>query len=92
MLIKMEDTDSKHKGKGVGSEIILKILAGDELTADEETQVAEMQAKHVEREAQMAIMQAIKAKLDAGEELSDEEQATLDAAKANKGEGKRGGK
>lgn len=91
MIAKIAEKADSGKTKQ-GSEIIAKILAGDELTADEETQLSEMQAKHAEREAQRAILKPIRDKVDAGETLTDEEQAVLDDHKANKPEGKKGGK
>jgi len=88
MLVKIEEGSHKRDN----ADIIAKVLAGDELTDAEQTEFVEMQEKHAEREAKRAIMQPIKEKLKAGEELTDEEQAILDEAKANKPEGKIGGK
>ena len=69
-------------------DLIAKILAGDELSAEDEAFIAEKQEKQAEREAQKAIMQAIKEKLGAGEELTSEEQSLLGEMKENKPEGK----
>ena len=93
MIAKMEEnTDSKRTKPG--SDIIAKILAGDALTDAEQTEFSEMQAKRAERAAQKALIQPIMEKKKAGEELTADEQATLDELKSErkgkKGHGKRG--
>lgn len=88
VLAKLESRSWEGKEIREWSELIIKVLAGDELTADDEAALAEKQEKHAEREASRAIIEPIKAKLDAGEELSDEEQTVLDEMKENKAEGK----
>ncbi|MDA9129270.1 hypothetical protein N9J72_02215 [Candidatus Gracilibacteria bacterium] len=87
MIAKMAEHADGERTKP-GAEIAAKILVGDELTADEETELAEMQEKQAEREAQKALLEPIKAKLEAGETLTEAEQATLDEAKANGSKGK----
>jgi len=89
LLAKLESRVSEWKPVREWAELTVKILAGDELTAEDEAALAEKKAKHEEREARKAIIEPIKAKLDAGEELTDEEQALLDEAKSNK-KGKKG--
>jgi hypothetical protein len=90
LLAKMEDTDFNNRGRGNGEwrEIIAKILAGDELSADDVAFIAEKEAKHAEREAQRAIIAPIIEKKKTGEELTSEEQAVLDEMKENRPEGK----
>jgi hypothetical protein len=97
LLTKLETRVSEGKETREGTAVIVKILAGDVLTADEQIILDEMQAQKAEREAQKALLEPIKAKLDAGETLTDDEQALLDAAKAErkengKGKGKKGSK
>lgn len=92
LLAKIESKSTDGKKLREGTALMIKVLAGSELTAEDEAALAEKQAKSAEREAQKAILEPIKAKLDAGEELSEEEQAVLDEMKANKSEGKRSGK
>jgi len=71
-----------------GADIIAKIVNGETLTADEQTQFAEMQAQKAERAAQRELLQPIFEKKKAGEELTADEQALLDEAKANRGDKK----
>jgi len=90
ILAKIEERSGKHSKSG--AEIIAKILAWDELTSDEEIELAQMQEKQAKREAQRAIIEPIKAKLQAGETLSDEEQVTLYEMKKSRGDKKGHGK
>lgn len=89
-LAKIEERSGKKSKPG--ADIIAKVLAGDELTADEQAELIQMQADRVEREAQRAIIEPIKEKQKAGEQLTEEEQSILDAAKAERKQKKRWGK
>lgn len=88
--------------KQAHEELIDALLAGETLTADQETLRAEMIEKRLEMEEKKEEIKSLLEKVEAGETLSDEEQTTLDTFKAehsgkkgnekmNKGEGKKGG-
>jgi hypothetical protein len=80
LISKFESEDNEHAERRDGGDIIAKLLAGDELTSEETASLAEMQALHTEREAQMEILKPILEKVKAGEELTTDEQALLDAS------------
>ncbi len=93
MLEKISSTDDERKSSRPGKEIIEKLLQGTELTDEESVELAEMQAKKLDREEARAAIAQVMEKKKSGEELTEVEQAQLDEFKANhKGKkGKRGG-
>ena len=93
MLEKINSTDDERKSSRPGKEIIEKLLQGTELTDEESVELAEMQAKKLERQQARETIAPIMEKKKVGEELTEAEQAQLDELKANhKGKkGKRGG-
>ena len=84
LLMKAESRAADGKKARENSELIIKVLAGDELTTEDQTTLADMQAKREVREAQRELIQTIKAKLDAGEQITDAEQQLLDEAKSER--------
>lgn len=86
MLSEMEERIVDAKELKPGAEIIMKVLAGDELTDDELSELSSMQEKQAEREAKREILAPIKEKLQAGEDLTDEEQAIWDEHKQQRWE------
>lgn len=93
MLEKINSTDDERKSSRPWKEIIEKLLQGTELTDEESVELAEMQAKKLERQQARETIAPIMEKKKVGEELTEAEQAQLDELKANhKGKkGKRGG-
>jgi hypothetical protein len=81
ILTHFEDENNYHSMRRDGGDIIAKLVAGDELTQEDQTELADMQAKHVEREAVRALVEPIIEKVKAGEALTDEEKAILEANK-----------
>ena len=97
MLEKMENKNDERKSKREGKEVIQKLLKGETLTADEQTEFAEMQVKKLERQTAKEAIAPIMEKKKSGEELTEAEQAQLDefkvkhkGKKGKKGHGKRG--
>lgn len=82
LLAKFESEDTDGKDRRGGGDIIAKLLAGDELTDEEQTQLEQMQAKKAEREAAREALAPILEKVQNGETLTDDEQALLDENKA----------
>ncbi len=85
ILAKFENNDMNHPMSKKRWDIIAKLVAWDELTPDEKTQLETMQSQNAQREAQRERFEAIKMKLGAGEILTSEEQATLDSLPKKEG-------
>jgi len=81
ILAHFEDENNTHSMRRDGGDIIAKLLAGDELTEEEQTELADMQAKHEEREKVRALVEPIMEKMKSGETLTDEEKMILEANK-----------
>lgn len=81
MLAKFEDENNSHLKRRDNGDIIAKLLAGDELSDDEMSELEAMQEKRAEREATREAIEAILKKVRSGEELSESEQATLNENK-----------
>lgn len=95
IVAKMNEKEANTEGKkrGWNNEsvgIMKKLVNLEELTAEEKTTLTEMKAKKEEREAAKEAISPILEKKKAGTELTEDEEAQLEAFKAENKSGKKG--